>query len=202
MAGSIAASDEGRSMQVVAGVLALYCLALGVLHVLRLALRRANPAGETSHAAMSVGMAAMFSPLGDPVPAPVWVALFGVCLAWFAGVAVRVRSVAGEPGHHVMGSAAMLFMVLAGHATHAGHGIGLTSIVAIVLAGYFAWHVLRCIDRLRVAVTQPPPGAPAPAAATAGGPVMVLPAIGTPRVAAVAHIAMAIGMTVMLLGMV
>lgn len=188
-------------MQVVTGALALCCLALGVLHLLRLALRRAEPAGEASHAAMCVGMAAMFSPLGDPVPAPVWVAIFGACLAWFGVVVLRARSMRGEPGHHVVGSGAMLFMVLAGHTDHVGHGghasgFTATSIAAILLAGYFAWHVLRCTDRLRVAVTRPA------AVATVGGPVLVLPAIGTPRVAAVAHIVMAVGMTVMLLGMV
>lgn len=188
-------------MQVVTGALALCCLALGVLHLLRLVLRRADPAGEASHAAMCVGMAAMFSPLGDPVPAPVWVAIFGGWLAWFGVVVARARSMGGEPGHHVVGSAAMLFMVLGGHAGPGGHGghasgFSITSIVAIVLAGYFAWHVLRCTDRLRVAVTRPP------AVAAADGPVLVLPAIGTPRVAAVAHIVMAVGMTVMLLGMV
>ena len=49
-------------------VLAVGCLALGVLHLARLLLMRGDRVGEASHAAMGVGMAAMYSPLGDPVP--------------------------------------------------------------------------------------------------------------------------------------
>ena len=51
-----------------AGALTVACLAVGLLHVVRLLVLRADVIGEVSHAAMAVGMAAMFSPLGDPVP--------------------------------------------------------------------------------------------------------------------------------------
>lgn len=184
-------------MQVVNGMLAFCCLALGVLHLLRLATGRAERIGEASHAAMSLGMAVMFSPLPDPVPDPVWIVVFGAALAWFGVVAARARSLRGEPGHHVIGSVAMLFMVLAGHhgGEHAGHGGGspVTSVVAILLAGYFAWHVLRCADRLRVG---------APVAVTPDGAAVAVPAIAAPRTAALSHLVMAVGMTVMLLGMV
>jgi hypothetical protein len=197
-------------MTTLAGVLAVACLAVGAFHVLRL---RLDPASEASHAAMGVGMAAMFSPVGDPVPAPVWAGVFTLCGAWFAADALR--SPAGrrrdDAVHHVIGSGAMLFMLLGAHgggvagtgAAHAGHvghgggpdgGFGLSSILALVLAGYFAWHVLRCADRLRAADRDREP---------AGGSVAVrTDVLRDVRAVALAHVVMAAAMAVMLLGMV
>ncbi len=208
-------------MDGVSAVLAIACLAVAVLHLARLAVpARAfgdvpgGPAGELSHATMGLGMAAMFAPLLDPAPAPVWTAAFVLCGAWFAALALRAGSFAGDAGHHVVGSATMLFMLLtrhdpgavaataeAGHAHHGGGGgnLGWVSLVAIVLAGYFAWHVLRCSDRLRVSA---PDAGPAP---TAGGTaVAVRPAglLRSTRTATWAHVVMAVAMTVMLLAMV
>jgi hypothetical protein len=187
-----------------AGLLAVVCLAVAALHVVRFAVLRTDPACELSHGAMGAGMAAMFSPFGDPVPAPVWTGVFVLCGAWFAAVAPRADR--AHARHHVIGSGAMLFMLLGSHgggvagagSVHAGHvdhdpgvGAGLASLVAIVLAGYFAWHVLRCVDRLREH--------PAPAAGTVRARTSVL---RDARVLAVAHVVMAVATTVMLLGMV
>lgn len=193
-----------------AGVLAVACLAVGAFHALRL---RLDPASEASHAAMGVGMAAMFSPFGDPVPAPVWIGVFTLCGAWFAADALR--SPAGrrrdDAVHHVIGSGAMLFMLLGGHgggvagtgAAHAGHvghgggpegGIGVSSVVALVLAGYFVWHVLRCGDRLRTADCD---GAPAE-----GSLAVRTHLLRDVRTVTLAHVVMAVAMAVMLLGMV
>lgn len=195
----------------VSGALALVCLAVAALHLARLALpARAvgdvpgGPAGEVSHAAMALGMAAMFSPLGDPLPAPAWTAVFVLCAAWFAAVALRTRSFRGDAAHHVVGAAAMLFMLLthhndadlpAGHAAHhaSGAGLGPVPLVAILLAGYFAWHALRCSDALRA---DPP---------AAMGNTRVAQRVGVLRSAqtvAVAHVVMAVAMTVMLLVMI
>ncbi|HZG91327.1 MAG TPA: DUF5134 domain-containing protein [Pseudonocardia sp.] len=203
-------------------VLALACLAVAALHLVRLAgPGRAlgdvpgGPAGELSHATMGLGTAAMFAPLLDPVPAAVWTVAFLACGAWFAAVALRAGSFAGDAGHHVVGSATMLFMLLtgpggdavdgpaaAGHAHHAGGGgsLGWVSLVAIVLAGYFAWHVLRCSDRLRVSHPRDPGPGP-----TAGGTAVATRPVGllrSTRTAAWAHVVMAVAMTVMLLAMV
>lgn len=199
-------------MGALAVLLAVACLAMGVFHLARLALLRTDAVGELSHAAMGVGMAAMFSPLGDPMPAAVWVAVFGLCGAWFGSTALRVPSgpVHADAVPHVIGSGAMLFMLLGAHgggvagtgAAHAGHvghgggpdgGPGLASLVAIVLAGYFAWHVLRCVDHLRAL--------PAPAV-DAGAVRLRLVTVRDARVAAAAHVVMAAAMAVMLLGMV
>lgn len=195
-------------MTTLAGILAVACLAVGGFHLLRL---RLDPIGELSHAAMGVGMAAMFSPLGDPVPAPVWIAVFVLCGAWFAASALR--SPAGrcraDAVHHVVGSGAMLFMLLGAHgagvagtgAVHAGHvghgggpdgGLGLASLAGIVLAGYFTWHVLRCGDRLRT-------DRPAP---QEGSVTVRTDVLRDARVVALAHVVMAAAMAVMLLGMV
>lgn len=207
-------------MTYLSGVLALVCLAVAALHLLRLVVLRSDPLGEATHAAMAVGMAAMFSPFGDPVPAPAWAAVFVLCGAWFAVHALREGTLWGHPGHHVVGSGAMLFMLLSGHShapgsggqAHAGHlahgpddVLGVGSLAAIVLAGYFAWHVLRCVDRMEEAAAVVAP--------TAGGAVAVrapavrdtavrAPAALQGQAVALAHVVMAVGMTVMLLGMV
>jgi hypothetical protein len=166
-------------MEWVSGVLAIGCLAVGLLHLYRLSALRDDVAGEASYAAMGLGMAAMFSPLGDPVSAHAWIALF---LLSAAGVVVRG---APEATHHVLGAAAMLFMLLTGHE----HG----SVVGIALAAYFAWHVLRCLDRLRAATEIE----------AVGGTVVALrvPVLRAERTAAVAHLVMSVAMAVMLLGM-
>jgi hypothetical protein len=197
-------------MSWVSAALAAVCLAVAGLHVARLGLHAGRfgdvpggPVGEVSHAAMALGMAAMFSPLGDPLPAPVWTVVFVLCGLWFAGAAVRARSVGGDAAHHVVGSAAMLFMLLthhdgadlaAGHAAHhaAGGGLGPVPLVAILLAGYFGWHALRCSDALRAVADE-----------GSGGAVAVrVGVLRSVRTAAVAHVVMAVAMTVMLLAMI
>lgn len=196
-------------MTAVAVLLAVGCLGVGAFHLARLGL---DPPREASHAAMGIGMAAMFSPSGDPVPAAVWIAVFTACGAWFAADALRspAGSRRSDAVHHVVGSGAMLFMLLGGHgggvagtgAVHAGHvghgagtGLGLSSPVALVLAGYFAWHVLRCADHLRACAPRDE--------APAGGPVAVRSAVlRDARSVALAHLVMAAATAVMLLGMV
>jgi hypothetical protein len=193
--------------------LSVICLGLAVLHLLRLAVRRRDVVAELSHTAMALGMAAMFAPFADPVPQPVWFAVFVVCAAWFAALALRSGRLGGEAPHHVVGSATMLFMLAAGHgapaadgSAHAGHiahgggaadTLGLTSVAAIVLTAYFAWHALRCADRCRPVEV---PDAPASAVAVRTS-VRSL-SIHGPQVAAGAHMVMAALMASMLLGMV
>lgn len=194
-------------MTILAALLAVGCLVVGAFHLVRL---RLDPPREASHAAMGVGMAAMFSPFGDPVPAAAWIAVFTVCGAWFAADALRhpAGSRRTDAVHHVVGSGAMLFMLLGGHgggvagtgAVHAGHaghgpegGPVASSVVALVLAGYFAWHVLRCGDRLRPLAADGP----------AGGSVAVRTSLlRDVRSVVLAHVIMAAAMAVMLLGMV
>ncbi|MGI5125571.1 DUF5134 domain-containing protein [Pseudonocardia sp. CA-107938] len=133
-----------------AGAAAIGCLVVGLLHLHRLVTVPAGRAGEASSAAAATGMAAMFSPLGDPVPLAVWIAVFGGCAAWTFLLAARDEDVT----HHLLCSGAMLFM-LVGHNAH-GSGLVMVSVVALVAAGYFAWHGLRCVDRFRIACTGHP----------------------------------------------
>jgi hypothetical protein len=157
-----------------AGAAAIGCLVVGLLHLHRLLTVPAGRVGEMSSAAAAFGMAAMLSPLGDPVPLPVWIAVFGGCAAWTVLLAARERD--GDAAHHLLCSAAMVFMLL-GHGAH-GAALGMVSVVALVAAGYFAWHGLRCVDRFRIAST------------------------GHPRTVAGAHLVSAVAMSGMLVAMI
>jgi hypothetical protein len=175
------------------GAFAVVCLGVGLLHLLRAALLRLDVAGELSHAAMGLGMAAMFSPLGNPVPGAVWTVVFALAMAWFGGVVVRGRTFGGDAGHHAVGSGAMLLMLAAGHSAHGRGGagtLGVVSVAALALTGYFAWHALRCADGCRRA--EPTPGAVAVRTGV----------LEAPHVAAAAQLVSAATMSVMLLGMV
>lgn len=197
------------------GVLALACLGVGVLHLVRLALVRRDLVGEASHGMMAMGMAAMASPLGNPVPDSVWTAVFVLITAWFGVLALRSGGLGGDRGHHVIGSAAMLFMLAVQHGgTSAGHLVGtgaavhgssgtfvLASAVAIAFAGYFAWHTLRCADRCRRPASGEPAatvagGARAPATSTVVRPGW---SIRTPQAAAAGHLVLAVSMAAMLM---
>lgn len=159
------------------GILVALCLALALLHAVRLVARRSG--AEAVHLAMALGMAAMFAPL-DPVPAPVWTAVFATCTAAALAFVARTRDLAGEPGHLLVGSVAMLFMAVSEH-VHGGHagGPGWAAPAALLLAGACAWHALRCAQRF----DEP--------SATGG-------VLGV-RAGAGAHAVMAVGMGAMLL---
>jgi Domain of unknown function (DUF5134) len=202
------------------GVLAVACLAVGVLHVVRLVVVRRDVVGEASHVAMALGMAAMASPLGNPVPEPVWTMVFVVIATWFALLVVRSGGLGGERGHHVVGSVAMLFMLAVEHgsASSAGghmagmggasHGSGsvvvIASAIAIALAGYFGWHTLRCADRCRRTDCAEQPPSVTIGNATSDASVAVRPgwSLRTPQTAAAGHLVLAVSMSAMLLTMV
>jgi hypothetical protein len=143
---------------------------------------------------MGLGMAAMFSPLGNPVPAPLWTVGFALGVVWFGGAMLRSRTF-GDAGHHVVGSGAMLLMLAAGHSAH-GRGaaatLGAASVAALALTGYFAWHALRCADACR---------RPEPDVAGASAVAVRTRALDAPQLAAGAQLVTAAAMSVMLLGM-
>lgn len=102
-------------------------LALGVVFLLLAAYhagrwvlsRRDGPAAgwgdgpaHASHLVLCAGMAVTVVPAMDPLPAPVWIALFGGVTVWFTARILRRRAPAGEL-HHVVGGAAMLYLVVA-----------------------------------------------------------------------------------------
>jgi hypothetical protein len=181
-------------------VLAIVSFGLGLLHLLRLPTARQDGRlvlGEASYAAMGLGMAAMFSPLGDPFPSAVWVAVFVSTAVWFGLLRLRSGRGTHDAGHHVVCAVAMLVMLALGGGGHSHAGPAWVSLVAIVLAGYFGWHVLRCSDRLVAARRSPVPAGHAGCAAPARG-----AGLRAPHVGALAHLVMAASMGVMFLGMV
>ena len=169
-------------------ILASGCLAIALLHGLRTLSRWR--AGELPHAVMALGMAAMFAPPFDPVPRLVWVATFALCAVWtLAAVLVRRGGFGTEPGHHLVGSVAMLFMLLGGH-----QAAGWRAPVAILLAGACTWHALRCVERL--AATSPERGPTDLRAAVATAPTGTRVA----RLVDTGHVVVAVAMSTMLLG--
>jgi hypothetical protein len=211
-------------------------LGLGLLHLVRLTTAGRDGrsrAGEVSHAAMGFGMAVMFSPAIDPLPLPVWLVLFGLGATWFTGSALRDGLAGDNAGHHIVCSLSMLFMLFLGphhsmevaggeHTAHTGPHTSAataslwTSLAAIVLVGYFAWHGMRCGDRWSAArlertdsprltgtgVTGGDDVAVRKADCAQGRPVNGgnLSALRTPRTAAIAHLLTSASMATMLLG--
>ncbi len=115
-----------------------------------LAARRHRGAG--AHALMGLGMAAMFSPWGDPVPPLLGAGVFAAVAAWFGGRLVRgVPTGAGGAAHLVVAPAAMAAMYLS-HG-HGGHHAGTVALAALWLglAGYFGWHAVANAGRLQQA---------------------------------------------------
>ena len=195
----------------------LACLLAGAGYLALLAVRRAPAVTALAHAAMGLGMAAMFLPALDPVPHAAWVALFVVSGAWFGAEALRAGTVGGPAGALVVGAAAMLFMLLVGHdhaatsagpvdpehAHHAasgGSGALLVTVLALVFAAWYATDLVRHATHRSADV----PAADVPAAdvPAAGAPVAVVERAAvrvSPQV--VAHVVMSVAMLVMLLGM-
>jgi Domain of unknown function (DUF5134) len=112
-------------------------LAVAGYCVARLAAAHRAPAGypgrhravDVAHVLMGVGMAAMASPVGGPLPPAAWQAVFLLLAAWFAGSWWQQRR-AGAPArdgmgwhgtglHHAVAALAMLYMLAA--MPHAGH---------------------------------------------------------------------------------
>lgn len=184
------------------GGLALTCLAVGGFHAVRAA--RGAPGGvhhELAHAAMALGMAAMFVPVADPLPRAAWYAVFGGIGAWFTVAAVRGCA---RSRHLVVCAAAMVFMLLvhapghgaAGTGPHAVHpvvaGSGglalLLTAASLVLAAYFAVHAVGHLT----ARDPAPQAAVTPGAGTSGIATRL-------RAEPAAHIVTGAAMAVMLL---
>jgi hypothetical protein len=181
------------------------CLALALAGV-------GDRAGQLTHAVMGVAMAGMFSPWGDPVPGWLGAAGFTVLGAWFAAAVLR-RDRAAHAAHLAISSAAMAVMYLlhrhpqpaaahpgaGGHAAHSAAGGGAQDLLvvplALLLAGYFAWHAWTCTQHL------PIPSAAARGAGPAGRHAAApTPARASARIEPVAHGTMSALMAAMFLG--
>ncbi len=195
------------------GLLGLVCLLAGAYHIALLLGGRASPATAVAHAAMGIGMAAMFVPAVDPLPRPVWIAVFVAAAAWFGVAALRAGSLLGEAGHHAVGAVAMLYMLqdhshgAAGVETeHAHHGAAASAgpgllMTAIALA-FVAWFIADIARQLLPRAGTVPVGEPVGAGSVA--PALTRPAVlaGLDRHVAVPNTAMSAAMTIMFLAMV
>jgi hypothetical protein len=83
---------------------------------------------DVAHVLMAVGMAAMLSPVGGPLPMAAWQTVFLLLTVWFAGAWWQSRGATrstwhggwhGNGLHHALGAASMLYMLTA--MPHAGH---------------------------------------------------------------------------------
>ncbi|MGH3883507.1 MAG: DUF5134 domain-containing protein [Pseudonocardiaceae bacterium] len=175
-----------------------------------------DPSADGSHAVMSAGMAAMFWPWGNPVPALYWQVLFSIAAAWFAVRLLRryARSATIlQPGlgrgadlHHVLGNLAMVYMlaaVPAGHGVaHSAHipesapGIALPAL-AWAFVAYFlvfaVWSGARLIEPVGIVAATS-----AGAGSLSDGPRGV---VTSPHVLGSSHVVMGIGMSYMLVTM-
>ncbi|SFQ08731.1 protein of unknown function [Amycolatopsis arida] len=122
-----------------------------------------------------LAMAAMFSPVGGPIPAAGWQAAFLLLAGRFGWVWAHRRLTtdprpAGECGHLALSAVAMLYMVTAmPHGTDSTHGPWLTMAepvgpvawpaVAVAVVGYFTldavWSGTRAVRHHR---SRPPDG--------------------------------------------
>jgi hypothetical protein len=162
-------------------VLAVVAVAVGVYFAVQGAARRgADRVTCWSHALMAAGMAAMFSPWPNLVPALAGALVFTVLGAWFAAVRLRQGpDGTGEATHIAVGAAAMVVMYLGmssppstaeaatGHAGHLAAQPGssslLTVAVGLALTGYFAWHAWETTSGTRRADPVGGPGGTATA---------------------------------------
>ena len=144
------------------GVL-LATLSLGVAVVFAGFVRpRCGRLAAATHTLMGLGMAAMFSPWGDPVPPLVGAVVFAALALWYGTRLLRgVPAGAGGAAHLVVAPAAMAAMYLShGHGGHHASGLVLAALW-LALAGYFGWHAVASVGQAQRAWTRVPAGAAA-----------------------------------------
>ncbi|OLT05755.1 hypothetical protein BJF90_01945 [Pseudonocardia sp. CNS-004] len=131
------------------GLLGVVCLLVGLSHIGMPPPGPVRFAHAAAHAVMGIGMAAMFVPAADPVPRPVWVAVFLAVAVWFASACVRARSLLGDAGNHVVGAVAMLYMLLGPAHHHGGPGSAVPALpLSLVALAFAAWFGIDLVGRV------------------------------------------------------
>ncbi|MGI5132733.1 DUF5134 domain-containing protein [Pseudonocardia sp. CA-107938] len=182
------------------GPLGLACLLAGLYHLVLLVQGRVPFAPALAHAVMGLGMAAMFVPAADPLPRPVWVAVFLAVAVWFAGIGLRDGTLLGAAGHHAVGGLAMIYM-LQGHTLdaapsgameHAHHESpsGQPLLMTAIALVFIAWFVA---DLARLLLPQSGAVAAVPVGAASAG------SVGLDRHVVVPNAVMSAGMSIMFL---
>jgi uncharacterized protein DUF5134 len=140
-------------------LLATLSLGVAVVFAAFVVRPRCGRLAAATHALMGLGMAAMFSPWGDPVPPTVGVCVFAALALWFGGRLLRgVPTGAGGAAHLVVAPAAMAAMYLShGHGGHHAGGVALAALW-LGLAGYFGWHAAASVGRVQQAWAGVPAG--------------------------------------------
>jgi Domain of unknown function (DUF5134) len=179
---------------------------------------------DALHVLMGVAMAGMLTAhLADLAPVrgtvhAAWVTVFALCTAWFGYRAVRQRGQTPEhgsgPAVHLVGSAAMLYMLavatsggaMAGAAmSGASDGAARLPELGILLAVLATGAAVLILDRITVAAPSPvavPAVAGVPAMAAAAAPAgPAARRILAPRAAEGCHLAMCVIMAYMLIAM-
>lgn len=134
-------------MSALLATLSLVVAAVFAAYVVR---PRCGRLAAATHALMGVGMAAMFSPWGDPVPPLVGAGVFAALALWF-GARRGVPTGAGGVAHLVVAPAAMAAMYLShGHSGHHASGFAIAALW-LTLAGYFGWHAVVSAGRVQQA---------------------------------------------------
>lgn len=198
------------------GLVVMMSLLVAAVFAVRAAVGSRDRGVFLAHALMGVGMAGMFWPSGDPVPASAGAAVFGVIAAWFGASWLHRGSRRIDCAAHVaVASVAMALMYLThrAHLTQAARGGGtpghgghvalpggpgaLIAAAGLLLTGYFLWHAWESVPRERA-----PAPALAGAAAVADG--VRCHGAGGPQLATwvdpTAHVTMSLLMAVMSLG--
>lgn len=147
------------------------------------AYRGCHRAVDVAHVLMGLGMAAMASPVGGPLPMAAWQAVFLLMTAWFVGAWWRERRAGatwhggwhggwhGNGLHHALAAVAMLYMLTAmPHGGHRSapwldgwHGSGMAlPLVGWLLAAYFLVSAVPLLARTGrpTADAAAPPGLP------------------------------------------
>lgn len=133
-----------------------------VLRLVRLdyvRLGQATRTGDVAELLLVLAMVAMLSPVGGPIPAAGWEAVFLVAGSWFLFSWWRGRHVPGHASphgrcaHHALSAMAMLYMISAMPHSGTTHGPWLTMstmdngvawpVIAIVAVAYFAVDAVR-----------------------------------------------------------
>jgi hypothetical protein len=206
----------------VSWVFAAVFAGMALFFAVRLLASSTDPSSaDASHGVMSLGMAAMFWPWGNPVqgnpvPALYWQVLFGMAAAWFAVRLLRrgarsatIPQSGSERGdlHHVLGSLAMVYMLAAVPAVHGvAHGMHMPGMsvpgialpaLAWALVGYFlvsaVWLSARLVEPVSTVAASR-----AGAVLLDGGPRGV---ITSPHLVGSCRVVMGIGMSYMLVTM-
>lgn len=129
---------------------------------------RVDRGDEVAEVLMALGMLAMVSPLGGPIPHAGWEAVFVVAAVWLGARWLRLLRARAGPGcdqgcvrsqcgHHAVGTAVMFYMFAGmtgdGHAGHdtqpwivlAGHeGSLVLAPLAVAAATYFLVDIVLC----------------------------------------------------------